>query len=59
MFINLFNHLLTIVGMTALVAIATIIIAFIVSVAYIFVKSCIVSSRKPFNKENSDGTHDA
>ena len=38
MFTNLFMHLLTIIGMVVLVAIATVIIAFIASFTYVIVK---------------------
>ena len=49
MFANLFNHLLTAVGMIALIALAIIIVAIIVSITYLAVKACVDSLRGVIN----------
>lgn len=53
MFTNLFNHLLTIVGMIILIAVATVIIAFIGSFTYVMVKHFIDAVRNTANNEKS------
>lgn len=54
MFINLFNHLLTIVGMVLLVAITTVIIVFIGSFTYVIVKHVICSAYNSVNDKKNE-----
>ena len=53
MFTTTFNHLLTGVGVIALIAIAVIVVAIIASITYLAVKICIDSVRETTGKKNS------